>query len=635
MNLMWKTKCAAVAGLILLIGSPALGQYRLGTGHALDRNLRKGSGGFNAPRRQNTAGQYQDAIITGNVGGLARFRGDIDYRAAGEFSAPLGSDMTYQFRRQSLPTVPLTQYQRRQFGGEIGSDALISPNAPRPTALIRPGSGIDAGQVTGQRLRYRGALNVRRDDPTGPVGRRYDGINTLDDYRRITPEDARLSGRAFGQETVEPGRLLEVSASPLTGLRLQRLDGRPLDPGALEGVRQQPGGSTGTMVGTEPLTADGTRRGGQVESPDPAGRAGDRPDARRDERADQRVRASSRQGRRLGRQLDSGRLTARRAGRETAEDAAEFGVSREGAFMNVKPGEDVYRDLLLRIRGEQGTGDSADGGSEQGATAGPGRGDAAEDDSSVDDIAERFRRTQAQGTDPNAGAAAAGSQRLDELDYDLPPLESMAGSGETAFNRLLARAEERMGEGRYFDAGSLYQRALSLRPGYPLAMIGQVHAQLAAGLFRSASTNLRRVLSRHPELIAARYNQPLLPETPRLREVQNELQRQAQADGGADAALLLAYLAYQRNQPAIIQDALSELGQQRENDRLLPLLRSIWLPSPDQTNGVGSASETSDRGSAPPRGATEPADRDQEEQTEQGGAPSNRPTGSAAGQPQP
>src|SRR5437762_1643352 len=61
--------------------------------NALDRNLQVGSGGVNTPTRPdfNTEVRMRNAIITGNAPGGVSFRGDVGYRAPGEFLGRLGT----------------------------------------------------------------------------------------------------------------------------------------------------------------------------------------------------------------------------------------------------------------------------------------------------------------------------------------------------------------------------------------------------------------------------------------------------------------------------------------------------------------------------------------------------------------
>src|SRR5262245_47216280 len=84
---------AAVCGL----SAGAWGQ------NALDRNQQLGAGRAN-PARPDFAEEvrFRNAIVTGNVPGGLSFRGDVGYRAPGEFMGSLGSNQGYTFRRDSF-----------------------------------------------------------------------------------------------------------------------------------------------------------------------------------------------------------------------------------------------------------------------------------------------------------------------------------------------------------------------------------------------------------------------------------------------------------------------------------------------------------------------------------------------------
>src|SRR5512142_812694 len=106
-----KTRLVAAAAVLGLAGS-ALGQY------ALDHSLQVGSGGRNAPGRDlKKELEFRNAVITGNAPGGISFRGDVGYRAPGEFFGHLGSNDTFAFRRDSA-------YSGLAGLGLLGTDAL-------------------------------------------------------------------------------------------------------------------------------------------------------------------------------------------------------------------------------------------------------------------------------------------------------------------------------------------------------------------------------------------------------------------------------------------------------------------------------------------------------------------------------
>jgi hypothetical protein len=170
-----------------------------------------------------------------------------------------------------------------------------------------------------------------------------------------------------------------------------------------------------------------------------------------------------------------------------------------------------------------------------------------------------------------------------QLDYDPAPLETLAGRRESRINDLLQKAEGDLAAGRYFAAESRYAQALSHAPKEPLIRAGLVNAQLGAGMIRSAAHNLRLHYERHPELIAARYGEKLLPSPDRLKWVQGELQNMIHnPTSTADPGLMMAYLGYQVESRQLIRYGLAVAEARSPKDPLLPLLRRIWLDEKHQ-----------------------------------------------------
>ena len=130
------------AAFFLAAAGSALAQ--VGTGHALDRNLQRGSGGMNRPGPSfSDELRFRNAVVTGNAPGGFHFRGDVGYRAPGEFEGRLGSDALFGFRRDSV-------YSGLAGMGVRGTDAiqyqfaLTTGNTP-PASLGGSGEFLRAG----------------------------------------------------------------------------------------------------------------------------------------------------------------------------------------------------------------------------------------------------------------------------------------------------------------------------------------------------------------------------------------------------------------------------------------------------------------------------------------------------------
>lgn len=137
--------------------------------------------------------------------------------------------------------------------------------------------------------------------------------------------------------------------------------------------------------------------------------------------------------------------------------------------------------------------------------------------------------------------------------------------------------------GRWFDAEERYTAALSVKPGDATAAVGRVHAQIGAGMFLSASINLRHLFKAYPEMIGVRFDASLLPAGQRLERVQNLLRAAVVKDtsAGRDAALLLAYLGRQYRNAEDMNLGLNRLREIRttlelDPDALETLLRETW-----------------------------------------------------------
>lgn len=196
---------------------------------------------------------------------------------------------------------------------------------------------------------------------------------------------------------------------------------------------------------------------------------------------------------------------------------------------------------------------------------------------------------------PSSEATNQRRAKVDELvaalDHRLPPVNSLAPANESAVANLMRGAEEDLAAGRYFNAEDRYRNVLALAPNTPLARVGLVHAQMGAGLTRSAAFTLRELLEQNPELIAARYEPRLLPSTDRIRNVQKEIDNLIATTSRAEPAILLAYLGYQYQMPSLIEYGLSIAETRAPADPLLPLLRRLWLKPVPSSAPTGRSPE--------------------------------------------
>ena len=595
----------AAMGLALAAGL-ALAQEQVDTsGRALDANPGVGTGGVN-PSAPTIDYRARNDIITGNVGGGRHFRGDIDYGASGEFRGQLGSDDLFRFRADSLPSA-------------VGQGAFApTQSVYRPFTTPRVPTAPGAGP---------GDFRFDVGGYGGPVDQRLD-VDRLAEQRQPTFMQPRTR--------FDDGRLLETRLSPLTGLSsLEDMDGADLwnrlaEDADLFRLPTRPGdepaydpfGDVDAMDEDELRELEDQvgwrdmqwRRGANVPTelltqPLPRGRLA--PSALLGER----LRGSEVGGAR-GDRVDG-------ATRRSLEQLAErlYGPMDDDAH----PGADPYRDLLAAVRGhaarlpdvadedddrpiwerldarddeqweqwwqeeqqrrEQRRAQRDDGDERE-------RDPIAElmplDGDELDEAEARRQRVLVQiygeevlqeQAELDAGGDEALAVLLEDLSYNLPRLERLAGDADTRPAQLMREGEQAIGEGRYFEAEGAFRQAVRRQPDDPLAHMGLVHAQMGAGMIRSAAMRLREVFDEHPEVIAARYDAALLPAEERLRWLQGELQRMVReaADRPEDAALMLAYMGYQVDSRQLVRYGLARAEAIDPEDGLYALLRRIWV----------------------------------------------------------
>ncbi|MEM9064960.1 MAG: hypothetical protein AAGB51_05665 [Planctomycetota bacterium] len=157
--------------------------------------------------------------------------------------------------------------------------------------------------------------------------------------------------------------------------------------------------------------------------------------------------------------------------------------------------------------------------------------------------------------------------------------------GDPAFDwyaEHMRRGQEKLAEGRYFEAEGRFTSALGVRRGDILAQVGRVNAQLGAGMLLSASVNLRTLLDTAPEIAPTRFGAEVMPKPERSVQLVELLGERLGGNAGGnragfavgtDPALLLAYLGFQMRNAAAVGEGLSALEEQ---DPLRPLLYRAW-----------------------------------------------------------
>lgn len=206
----------------------------------------------------------------------------------------------------------------------------------------------------------------------------------------------------------------------------------------------------------------------------------------------------------------------------------------------------------------------------------------------IQELEREMQDIREQQPDDPAAVAADTLRWLRSIEADRPIRDLVEPDATDAYSAQVRRGAELIGRGAYFDAEERFTRALSSRPDDATAALGRVHAQLGAGMYRSASLNLRSVLSERPELALMRFDQSLLPGTARLEEVRTTLRRNlagTDPDLRRESGLLLAYLGRQTGSSTDVRDGLRAFGSgvSRGDQVMGDLLRGLWIRDTEES----------------------------------------------------
>lgn len=565
--------------------TPAQAQVQVQNGAALDANQQVGSGGYNQAG-QRIDYRARNLLVTGNVGGGRAFQGSIGYTAAGSFQGSLGSDSLFNYRRDSVFSAPNAGGYQYRFS-QVGERVVVT----------RPSDNLTGYRVTGGN-----ALSARTEyDPrSGVITFRQSGGGLVSLSGFNSPDKLRNTGSSLGLVQTPSGPL-SVNASPLTGIRYNPLDFNtaPSQP-RLETDPTQPTDPDEADTDTTPQPrafSDSLRIDGQY-----------RPDLTADGLVQRTLREDP-LSITLGTQVQS-QMALQLAGQDGNQPPTQAMALRERVFGKPvvedptkppKAPENPYDKLIADILAKSKDKDAEP---EAGTTAEP-----AEDtrpkwqqilespeqavlDAKIEAREAALRISlglvdEAGNIDyetelPTIKADSELGKLLADLSYDLPRVQTLAGENPNRINKLLSRGEQELKAERYMVAENIYRQILREKNDDPLAKAGLIHSQMGAGMIRSAALNLRGLFADHPELIALRYEDNLLPATDRLRWLQNRLQKMIGEDiHGTDPGLVLAYLGYQLEAKPLIQYGLNVAEAEAPRDPLMPVVRKIWLGDKD------------------------------------------------------
>ncbi len=586
----------------LLLASPALAQTpadrpALGGGRALDANSKVGGDGRNQQSQDiNALIRFNDAVVTGQAAGGKSFRGPLGYRAASDFRGPLSSDSNYRFERDSA------------FSG-------LASSGYRSSDLLSQQFALSSGRASpSYDPRISSALTPSRSPVSS--GDSLRSLRSIADYETAQARRPTVLGITADETT---GARQALTASRLTGLRTQRIDdrlndtlrrtsstsssnladNRPINPANLTETARAASPSSADLNSNR-LTTPTPERSAAALAPTAPNAGGTSP-ARTaySDIADRFRSAAGAADLRRPEGLRPARTGPEerdpRAAREPRPTRSDLETGASSANRNnpnaplkgEDPAQTELRLLRQRLAGIRAESDRQ--------AAQP------------IDPAPRLRLdlvgTPSRTVDPSKPAPLPGEEFLPRnrtpdststpartrsawdvyADQQLTKALQSMRQGERLKSLLSADAEKALPDyaklmsdaatalsaGRYFDAETLYTRAMFLNPdpvsataGDVMARVGRVHAQLGAGLTMSSATALRALFIDHPEMLPVRYDPAIILPAKRAEALAQELSLEmgkgmtALAD---ESAYLLAYMGFQFENQAWLDEGLKRM----------------------------------------------------------------------------
>ena len=560
-----------IALLVLFANGEALGQDALGSGRALDANLRAGSGGVNAPVSDFYADlALRNAIVTGNAPGGRHFRAEVGYSAPGDFLGERPGDLVFDFARDSYFSGLAANDVRGISGLQLQMNVSVAGQAtPGGLIISRPGAGASADLLNP-------ASAERLIDPFAAL---QGSLRSTSSY--MIRQADRPS--VVGQRDLGDGRIMPMAASALVGVRPLPFENVALS-GPMDVERMQ-------VSPTDPLSM---LRGPQDSALQQAriadGAAPDNP------LRDPSTRSLSQHEQLLDALRASPSLVVLRLAPKPA-DESPASAPADSATEDVETAPDSINDLDAALRRL----------TESLAASTPGRRADAEIAVPIDAEAEveAAAPPEFDPMDPTSRRPApvdpetVEALERGELDPTLTllvealaqeefTLRHFAPEEQTTQDDLFAThmraGETALREGRWIDAEERFAVALTIRPGDAMAALARVQAQVGAGLLRSAASNLRELMRAYPELAGAKLDTGLMAPKPRLDRIASRLELQRDRKGVAwiDAAFLSAYVARLLNDQIRLVRAFEDLERAQKAagvtpDPIYAFLERVWV----------------------------------------------------------
>ncbi|MBX3387927.1 MAG: hypothetical protein KF691_00580 [Phycisphaeraceae bacterium] len=577
----------ALAGMAV----SAHAQNALGDGRGMQKNTNKYDSSLGPVNRgfDVQAARMRDAIVFGRApGGLTTRTSSLP--DSSQFMGRLGTDTLYNFRRDSY------------FSGLAGQGIRSTDALQYQFAMTTGGAVAKPGQLDGTLAvgRFGGASGASVTESAGltrPLARDYasawraDDANTGGALRSTSSfvTSSMLKPSIVGERVDAEGVALSVAASPLLGL--QTLDRNVSSPLNVSADRS-----------AAPRNADTTDPRSASPGGPEARSSGARPDDSSTSRTstDDQISSLSEHAReRAGRSergINDRDRTGDKAGDRNGDKKGTDGGNPAGSTApgDIPTDKDGKASALPRwmqdienLRKTLNKTDAASGKSasmldaDQAAAAGLPKAPVGMGYNSSGKLVPLLD----SGTmDLIRESGVSGARFITPMKDDRDPFVTEMQQGE----KLFARSQ-------FFQAEEKFARALSMRPSDTSAFTARMHAQLGGGMYASASTNLRDLLTHHPELASVRYARDLLPAEERLQILTKDLESRMLTNprmlGSTglktvrDAALLRAYLGYQLGDRLAIERSINMMLSSFEgrdeptlNEQSLAVfLRGVWL----------------------------------------------------------
>lgn len=151
------------------------------------------------------------------------------------------------------------------------------------------------------------------------------------------------------------------------------------------------------------------------------------------------------------------------------------------------------------------------------------------------------------------------------------------GVKATGLRDLLAHAETSMREGKFTAALDNYDAAMAVAPNNPLILMARANAELGAGYYARAQTHIEQIFAADSSLLLAQYDLRVFFGDERLQYLVRDLKDVARTEPAQPRPLfLLAYIAYNTNNPQSAADYLAMAEKRGGKDPVFDKLREFW-----------------------------------------------------------